>query len=123
MRMHIAEDGRRALAQMAPVFVCRPSSVLIVRNAQQGTVVMIAKQFVLVAAMGGVGTGEFANALANGPAQSALCAFVPEDPQGPCVNPTAQHAAGMGGALWQDLVYAMQRGRAQIALWSCAVLA
>ena len=96
MRMHIAEDGRRALAQMAPVFVCLPSSVLIVRNAQHGTVVMIAKHLVPAAAMGGVG---FANALANGPAQSAPCACVPEDPQAACVSPTAQSAAGMGGAL------------------------
>ena len=99
MRMHIAEDGRRALAQMAPVFVCLPLSVLIVRNAQHGTVVMIAKHLVPAAAMGGVGTGGFANALANGPAQSAPCACVPEDPQVACVSPTAQSAAGMGGAL------------------------
>ncbi len=121
--MHIAEDRHRAPAQTAPVFVFRPSSVLIVRNAQQGIVVMSAKHLVLAAAMGGVGTGEFAIALANGPAQSALCAFVPEDSQGPCVSPTAQHAAGMGGALRKDLVYVMQRGRAQIVLWSCVDLA
>jgi len=29
----------------------------------------------------------------------------------------------MDGALCQDLVYVMQRGRAQIVLWSCVDLA
>ena len=91
--------------------------------ARQGPGGTLVSWIALAQDTGSVDMGEFANARANGPAQSALCAFVPEDPQAPCVNPTAQHAAGMGGALWQDLVYAMQRGRAQIALWSCAVLA
>ena len=91
--------------------------------ARQGPGGTLVSWIALAQDTGGVDMGEFANARANGPAQSALCACVPEDPQGPCVRPTAQHAAGMDGVLCQDLAYVIQRGRAQIVLWSCVDLA
>ena len=96
---------------MAPASVRPPLLVLAVQRAQRGIVGTIAKHHALAASTVDADEGAVVSARMIGPARTAPFEFVPEDCQGPCVSPTAQRAAGMGGALCKDPVYVMHLGR------------